>query len=149
MILGFTGTRWGTNEAQEEILKRLIRQYMPDNALHGGCQGSDIRFAQLCREINPKCLIERYPGPIGDPFQGSFKDDIIHPNEKHLARNRLIVRRADVMIGTPYEYEEPSDNRAGGTWWTIRYARKVHKEIIVIMRNGTIVQNTDLAIALF
>ena len=50
-------------------------------------------------------------------------------------RNEHIVDEADVVVAAPAtEMEQPR----GGTWYTIRYARKVEKVLHVVGPDGTV-----------
>ncbi|KKM09958.1 hypothetical protein LCGC14_1722330, partial [marine sediment metagenome] len=49
-----------------------------------------------------------------------------------LARNKLMVARADFLIATPKTMKEVM--RGSGTWATIRYARKADIPILLLPR---------------
>jgi predicted Rossmann fold nucleotide-binding protein DprA/Smf involved in DNA uptake len=60
------------------------------------------------------------------------------PEDSLLSRNRSIVHSTISLIAAPFEAEEQPK---GGTWYTIRYARKVGNVVVLILPNGTIVQS--------
>ena len=147
MIVGFTGTRSGMSEAQDKEIRlllvtalsqaKLINDIDVITGLHGGCVGADMDFHNLMVEEKERFTIEVYPGhSSGNPsnlkFRGSYEDeaDIIHESQTHFKRNRDIVDKCDVLIATPYTDHETG----GGTWYTINYARKIGKKVIVLKR---------------
>lgn len=104
---------------------------------HGSCKGGDVEIAKLVRKLFPQCRIIAHPGPKDNPFyENSGVDDEILPNKPFLTRNKDIVNSVDVLYALP---EGPEKIRSG-TWSTIRYARKLKKEICIISPDGGIVQ---------
>ena len=122
MIIGFTGTRSGMSSKQKEEVAKLLDSHDMINTtvLHGGCIGADIDFHELC---------EGAPNDL--KYRGEYKDaDVIHSSQTHFKRNRDIVDRCDILIATPYN----DDSSKGGTWYTIKYAQKLNKQVIIINR---------------
>ncbi len=55
------------------------------------------------------------------------------PPKTYFARNRDIVDAADLLIATPFNnFEEDR----GGTWYTVNYARKRKKPIVIVWPTG-------------
>jgi hypothetical protein len=44
-------------------------------------------------------------------------------------RNVNIAKETDLLIATPRESKE---QKRGGTWFTVRHARKLEKEVIIL-----------------
>ena len=134
MIIGFTGTRSGMSSKQKEEVAKLLDSHDMINTtvLHGGCIGADIDFHELCEGMTR----EVYPGhsanaPNDLKYRGEYKDaDVIHSSQTHFKRNRDIVDRCDILIATPYN----DDSSKGGTWYTIKYAQILNKQVIIINR---------------
>lgn len=105
---------------------------------HGDCVGSDAESYEIAlpRALRDECRIIVHP-PVDErhrafceAVQGKV---IVLPAKTHFARNRDIVAACDVLVGTPYhEYEES----VGGTWYTINYARKLCKWLVIIWPSG-------------
>ena len=57
----------------------------------------------------------------------------MHPAKDYLVRNHDIVDVCDVLVATPGQKEEQIRS---GTWATIRYARKIRKQIIIVYPDG-------------
>ena len=127
MILGFTGTQDGMTQKQKEEFVALLSKYSVDEFHHGDCVGSDFEAACFVRK-NEKVIIYSHP-PINEYKRAFFKSDIILPKKDFLVRNKDIVNACDILIATPKEMEEVLRS---GTWSTIRYAKKLEKEFIVL-----------------
>ena len=127
MILGFTGTRLGMSELQRQEVWEFFRVYNQPHgeielALHGGCLGADADFHNICDEIG--IPIQIYPGhSANDPKDLSMRADlsasVVHLPENYFARNRKIVKKCDHLLACPL-----SANGRGGTWYTIKYAKR-------------------------
>lgn len=135
MTIAFTGTRSGMNDRQKKHVSEFLQKHLEeiDTCLHGGCVGADKDFHDLCLEFN--LSVEVYPGySANNPDDLSIKAELTgayseHKPNTHFARNRVMVDRADIVIGTPY-----NDIQKGGTWYTINYAKKKEKELYVFGR---------------
>ncbi len=118
MILGFAGTRRGMTEAQRSSVEGIVRSLNPSEIWHGACRGADLEIDRLAVALAiPR---QAFPGP-GQRLDRPWGSVIVHPEEDYLRRNRRIVDGASVMLACPGEMAEQS---RGGTWYTIRYARK-------------------------
>ena len=146
MNVGFTGTRKGMTYEQKRSLAVLLDRYgaqhyypNPNNLkfLHGKCLGADEEAARIA--ANKGYITVAYPSDRAD-WTSSYKSDIEMPIRKHpIERNKDIVKDCDLMIACPSQKEEPRSMRAGGTWFTVRFARnkaKVSKRVIIIWPNG-------------
>jgi len=140
MILGFTGTRLGMSESQRQEVWEFFRVYnQPQGeielALHGGCLGADAEFHNICDELG--IPIQIYPGhsvhnPKDLSMRAELSASVIHPSETYLARNRKIVEKCNHLIACPYATES-----RGGTWYTIKYAKRCSVPYTILMRNWT------------
>lgn len=137
MKVGFTGTRTGMTLAQEVTFVRLIVGCTVFR--HGSCIGSDVRAAFLARETLGRAVqIHAHPGPVGNRFMGrSMVDDVRHTAKPFLARSRDIVKLCEVLIACP---QEEAEQPRGGTWHTIREARRMGKAVYVIMPDGSLLE---------
>lgn len=136
MTVGFTGTRSGMSKKQAtEVIEFLKAHDAITVAQHGVCIGADIDFHAICRAINPSIFIVGHPGkgmydkPGIRPNRGSVVLDQEEPEDTHFSRNRKIVDTSDILLACPY-----NDNGEGGTWYTINYAKKVGKTVIIFER---------------
>lgn len=134
IIVGFTGTRSGMSHAQRlavlDALHGLIQIHGLANVkvIHGDCIGADEHFdfiaAQLGiqREIYP-CTIEHMRAHCEREGAVCLRLPIAP-----LKRNEEIVKAVDIMFATPYS---PVEEQRSGTWFTIRYARKMNKPLTI------------------
>lgn len=133
MKIGFTGTRYGGTKEQKETLRELLYLAKPTTADHGDCVGADDDFHKTVREVCPTTEIHGRPGP-GTDLRAFNEFDVEHPVKTHFARNRDIVDGKDMIYAIPNSFEE---QERGGTWYTIRYARKKHVPCTIIWPDGS------------
>lgn len=139
IIQGFTGTSAGLQEVQVYALTGfVIRQSSRDTdfrAVHGGCDGGDDVFHNIC--MNLGIPIEVYPSPKQANKTWPGENVIVHPITPGtpLNRNHKIIARATQMVACPWEEVEKIRS---GTWATVRYTRTARKPLVMIYPNGTI-----------
>jgi hypothetical protein len=133
MIVGFTGTQRGMNEAQWRTLWTLLIERAPGDFHEGDCNGSDAQAAHGARLAHFR--IVSHP-PTNSSKRAFFQADVEWPAAPYLDRNKQIVNASQEMIATPGEFEE---QLRSGTWSTVRYARRVGKPVHVILPDGRVV----------
>lgn len=128
LIIGFTGTRkiWDVDDYRQLELKNLIEKLNPSIVIHGCAYGADTLFHSICKNLSLKII--GYPGF----YNGLPKEDFyfLNENKKPLLRNKDIVRQCDLLIALPIN--PLIEEQRSGTWATIRFARKLNKQIIII-----------------
>lgn len=140
MILGFTGTRRGMTESQQETFCRLLCELPGLTEFHhGDCLGADDEAVDFVRELNiedHEHSIAIHCHPPKDETHRAFNPhhDVLHEPLTHFARNRAIVAACDLLIACPCEMEHQS---RGGTWMTHDHAIKKGKRVIVVWPDGT------------
>lgn len=137
--IGFTGTRKGMTEQQKEAFHKVFNDRFrhADSVRHGCARGADTEFAIMISIRSDKVRTV-----IGHPCNIKSEQDTtsilwcheLQPECPPLERNNDIVRLCHVLIATPAESVE---QRRGGTWYTIRQARKMNRHMIVIFPDGT------------
>lgn len=141
LTIGFTGTRDGMTEAQEEAVKDLLLHLGATRLLHGACHGADRQAHRIAigmfRDLYPARPEQLYwaeqhiaPGDTIHPLPASD----VKPNPE-IWRNHKIVDRADVMIAAP---ASPIEILRSGTWATIRYAKQTEVKCYRCLPDGTI-----------
>lgn len=146
MRIGFTGTRRGMSEPQRNVVQILLAEFgaEPGSTFHhGDCVGADEQAHRQADAVGLGIFI--YP-PIDSTHrthcgllklaQGSQIRKIYQPKH-YTARNRDIVNSSDIIIAAPREFEEQS---FGGTWYTVRYARKAGKRVLIVYPDGIVVE---------
>lgn len=135
MKLGFTGTRKGMTSDQAQVVNLLLDEQQPAEVHHGCCLGADADFAGLC--LGARIRQVGHPGNIEVMVSRTacgLCDELRDPLPP-LERNRLIVEAVDALIATPAESVE---QQRGGTWSTVRQARRMKKRLWIICPDGTV-----------
>lgn len=131
--LGFTGTRKGMTKKQKTVLTSEVIVANPHEFHDGDCVGSD----EEAHDIVTKAIGCRMVGhpPDNDKARAHCMYDMNYLPKPYLDRNREIVDDVDHIIATPNTMKE---KERGGTWYTIRYARKQGRKLTIIYPDGTI-----------
>ncbi len=144
MKIGTTGTRHGltlpqltlvTRELSLAISHELTINYDPDADVHelhhGDCIGVDVQTAAIAAGLGYRTVA--HPPNI-DCLRGFHPSDVIRPASPYHERDRAIVDATDRLIGCPDGPERPRS----GTWYTIRYALRQGRPVVVIYPDGEI-----------
>lgn len=143
-IIGFTGTRDGGTEEQNEMVRELLTQIVPLEAHHGDCDGADEMFhGELIEHKVPKIVIHPGFNTKGEFPTRSYCDQhtpgdgkseiIVLPAKPYLVRDIDIVKATEMLIAVPNSF---SEKLRSGTWTTVRAARRENKPIIIIFPDG-------------
>ena len=136
MNLGFTGSRHEPTKQQKDWLFQFISDNNPEEFHHGCCAGSDS-YAHWCART---CMEAGYglnqivlhpPGKPGWEMKYTaweYANCLWFPKRDYLARNRDIVNNTDMLVALP---NGPEKMRGSGTWYTIRYANKQGKSVLI------------------
>lgn len=142
--IGFTGSREGMNKAQHQALKRLLDDFIAEQAAttpdsvpqfhHGDCVGADALSGDVAHDAGYEMHI--HPPSIGTlrAYCANRYSATVYDAFPYLTRNKNIVDSTDILVSTP---NGPETTRSG-TWSTIRYARKKSKEIWIVYPNGKV-----------
>ena len=132
MNIGITGTREGLSITQRESLINILSKYNHvGTQLHTGCcVGVDTQVAELVLEIRyDKIRLIGHP-PIKKHNQGATDMyDMLLPEKNYLERDRIIVNSTAMLIACPLNLT----TQKGGTWYTINYAQKKNKPVIILI----------------
>ena len=131
MKLGMTGSRDGMSQQAKDYLINFIKTYEIQEAHHGDCLGADKQFHDICAMKNIKIII--HPPTDGKMRAFCKSNDILLPKQ-YLDRNSDIVNDSDILIAFP---SSNTEQLRSGTWSTIRYAKKINKELIIVYPDGT------------
>src|SRR5262245_13605371 len=129
--VGFTGTRHGATDAQHAAMRRLLETLTEVTAHHGDCVGADAQFHAIARALKWRIVI--HP-PVDDSERARCEGDESRAPLTHMKRNKAIVDAATLMLAAPYQMTE---QELGGTWKTIRMARKAKKPLVIVFPDGT------------
>lgn len=126
MKIGFTGTREGMTEKQKDALWALLVDLDATQFDHGDCEGSDEEASLIAKKFG--CFIVSHP-PTNHSHRAFTTPNVQRIAKPYLDRNRDIVDETEVLIACPKENEE---QQRGGTWYTVRFARKQGKTVHVL-----------------
>jgi hypothetical protein len=130
--IGFTGTRLGMTGRQQTTVSELLRDLNGTAAHHGDCVGADADFHRLARATGAWIVGH----PPTDPRLRAFCDfDEERPPLPYLVRNEAIVTETDLLIAAP---ATATEEQTGGTWHTVRCARRVGRRVVIVWPNGTL-----------
>ena len=132
--LAVTGTRFGATEAQLAALAELFNgnfDWVRDFH-HGDCVGADAQAAVMARDLG--CRLICHP-PEQTADRAYVVSDEAREPLTYLARNRAMVDEAKRLVAFPRLMAE---EERGGTWYTIRYARKRGYPVTIIWPDGRI-----------
>jgi hypothetical protein len=134
MIVGFTGTRDPITEEQREWLHFTLDNLQVDEAHHGACVGADLEFHSAC--VRRHFVIKVHP-PIKTKFLAvecltKRPGVTVLPAKEYFPRNRDIAGVCDGLIALPKHLTRPlSEMHWGGTWYTVDYAQRLFKPVII------------------
>lgn len=138
MKVGFSGSRDGMSFPQKQYIETWISKNIHniEEVHHGDCIGADAQFHKLCNRDRLKIIIH----PPSNPQKRAFCQSLDIRSEKpYLIRNDDIVNDSDILLATP----STVDNNyilTSGTWYTIRKAKNLGKEVIVIYPDGKVIR---------
>lgn len=135
--LGFTGTRQGMTREQLATLRIVLRKHAGWWLSHGDCVGADEQLHHVAHGLGfDDDSIWIHP-PEEDrlrAFCGAPPGRIFRPRPYKI-RNMEIADLCARLVAAP---AEASEQRRGGTWFTVRYARHLGRPIKIILPNGRV-----------
>lgn len=134
---GFTGTQQGMSPDQ----RATLRNYLAGGSgelHHGDCVGADAEAHAVAMECG-YCPVLHPPTNYSKRAWCEVPRHLMRREKPYLDRNRDIVDETVALIATPAEFDEQP---RGGTWYTVRYARKRGKAVVLIFPDGTIKQTS-------
>jgi hypothetical protein len=133
--VGVTGTREGLTSYQYyaacKLLSAISRMSEICPELHfGDCVGADSEVYGLAHSM--RYWTVAHPPEVSRYRARRPADQVLLP-KPYLDRNRDIVDDTDILLAFPKEARE---SRFGGTWYTVRYARKVGRRLVIVWPDG-------------
>lgn len=134
MHVGFTGTQRGMTRRQQRALREVLAGLRGVSALHhGDCVGADAQAHDIARlHFIP---VHLHP-PDDDAKRARCGGAALeHPPRPYLERNGDIAAACGVLIAAP---RQSSEILRSGTWATVRAARRLGRQIIIIGPDGAV-----------
>jgi hypothetical protein len=132
--LAFTGTQRGLTQIQHLRLSNwtATRAEMPGRTMHlGDCIGADAE----CWELTHRHYYTVGHPPIVSAKRAFLTYDEEREPEAYLDRNHSMVDEAGTLLACPGEMAEVLRS---GTWATVRYARKLRRQIVIFYPDGSV-----------
>jgi hypothetical protein len=129
--VGVTATRKGLGVAQRVFAWQFLMRV--DEVHHGDCIGGDAEVDEIAKLVG--CTRVGHPCTLADQRAHCECQEIREPKPP-LVRNRDIVDEVEVMLAFPSSHTE--EWRGSGTWATIRYARRLGRELWTVYPDGAI-----------
>jgi predicted Rossmann fold nucleotide-binding protein DprA/Smf involved in DNA uptake len=136
--VGFTGTRNGLTPAQKQSLEAVIVEmdaYEPGELHHGGCRGADVEAHQMVLAYKGWTVVVHPADFVRPPVAALVNGPYVTilPPAPPLKRNRRIVESCGTLIACP---DGNAERVRSGTWMTIRHARRMHRDILIVYPSG-------------
>ena len=116
---------------QRRVCTAILAQMRATEVHHGDAIGADAEFHAIARELGLRVIV--HP-PIDGRDRAFCTGNEILPQNRYKVRNRAIVDAADLVMGTPAGRE--LESRGSGTWYTLRYAERRGKRVVIVWPNG-------------
>jgi hypothetical protein len=129
---GFTGSSEVTTVAQREAFRAFLPTSGMTKFRHGDCVNADADAHQIVREVLPTVPIHGHP-PYKAEKRAYCDFDSKSPQRGYLDRNFDIANQSEALLAMPVAMKEGG----GGTWNTIRAARRLHKPVTIFWPDGT------------
>jgi ketopantoate reductase len=141
---GFTGTRHGMTDAQKVALRNFL-DGGTGHFHHGDCIGADSEAHDIADECG-YAIVLHPPSNYQNRAWRKVPAHMMKSELPYMMRNREIVNDTVALIATPAEMDEQP---RGGTWSTVRFAKKLGKSVVLILPDGSIKQSmrTEMAAA--
>jgi len=99
---------------------------------HGDCVGADDQVGSFAAKLSGVTVTLH---PPTNPSKRAFcAADEVREAKPYLDRNRDIVDETELLVAFPKGPEE----KRSGTWATVRYARKLDRQIMYVWPDGTV-----------
>lgn len=134
---GFSGTQLGMTEKQTAFLRTFLMGGGGEFH-HGDCIGADAQAHDIAVECG-YCPVLHPPTNYSKRAWKEVPKHLMRPERSYLDRNRDIVDETIALIAAPAEMEEQP---RGGTWYTVRYARKLGRSMVLVYPDGTVRQTS-------
>jgi hypothetical protein len=130
MKIGFTGTQKGLTGRQKAEVFRLAVSLQKGEFHHGDCIGADFQAAGIFSGQGWHLVMHPPVDGTKRVWAASILPHIVvHEAKPYLDRNRDIVNSCELLIACP---DSVTEKLRSGTWSTVRYARKIGREIVII-----------------
>ena len=149
--IGATGTRDKITDAQRGWVYTTFEEAVLDGSIrrvhHGACTGADEFIHEVALESGIRIdvwppIVTKYLAPqclITHPLV------TVHHQMPYLNRDREVVRHgATGLIALPRQDVRPPRESWGGTWYTVDFAERMGRPVVICYPNGRIERRIPL-----
>jgi len=130
MKIGMTGSKTGMNDLQKKLFAEFVTLNSVVELHHGDCVGADADAHNIAVACGVKIVI--HP-PVDSKLRAFCSEAIELPVKPYLARNKDIVNAGELLVAFP---NSRTETLRSGTWSTVRYARKIGKQVVIFYPDG-------------
>jgi len=134
---GFTGTRYGMTEEQKSALRTFLSGGSGEFH-HGDCVGADSEAHDIAEDCG-YCPVLHPPSDYRFRAWKEVPPSLMRIEKPYMTRNRDIVDETIALIAAP---AEAAEQPKGGTWSTVRYARRLGRSIVLLLPDGQVRQTS-------
>lgn len=144
MRVGFTGTREGMTDDQQVAVSTLLDHLFPTEFHHGDCIGADEQAHGMAFKSHGEFVKRVVHPPTNETLRAFCDGEDSYQPVGYLQRNREIVDESEVLIAAP---DGETEDYESGTWYTVRYARRLRRPIFVATPSGRILDGYTMKLA--
>lgn len=150
-IIGGTGSRDGVSDAQRAWVYGTFEDGIRDGTItglhHGACTGADAFLHEVALESGMH--IDVWPPNVTKYLAGqcivAHPLVTVHPSMPYLNRDREIVRGGTAgLIALPRQDFQPGRESWGGTWYTVDFAERLGRPVVICYPNGKVEKRLPL-----
>jgi hypothetical protein len=149
--LGVTGTRDGVTDAQRAWVYSTFEDGIRDGSIrrihHGACTGADEFVHEVALESG--VYIDVWPPVVTKYLAGACILNhplvTVHPPMPYLNRDREVVKGGTAgLIALPRQDSQPPRESWGGTWYTVDFAERLGRNVVICYPNGKVEKRLPL-----
>jgi hypothetical protein len=145
MILGFTGTREPITKLQSDWLWWLFEHVKIEQGHHGACINADEAFHDMALAHQVPLMVHpssskkhMAQGLIAVRCLVAHPLVTVLPAKPPLNRDREIVGASQGLVALPVQLHQPPPLQWGGTWFTVDYALRMNRPVIICYPDGRV-----------
>lgn len=150
-VIGATGTRDQITDAQRAWVYTTFEDGIRDSSIrrvhHGACTGADAFIHEVALESG--IYVDVWPPNVTKYLAGqcilSHPLVTVHAPMPYLNRDREVVRGGTSgLIALPRQNSQPSRESWGGTWYTVDFAERIGRSVVICYPDGNVEKRLPL-----
>lgn len=150
-VIAATGTREAVSDAQRAWVYSTFEDGVANDTIrrvhHGACTGADEFIHEVALESG--VYIDVWPPVVTKYLAGAcilaHPLVTVHHPMPYLNRDREVVRGGTAgLIALPRQDSQPSRESWGGTWYTVDFAERIGRSVVICYPNGKVEKRLPL-----